>query len=244
MKSRTAQTPINETPADNWRKDIEIERLRLERRAAEDRRTETVARLAIELARARAGRPGKNGGHIVPDVEGAVRLLAESESARLNPRSNNQGEDLLTPLLEDLSPSLRWHKAKRGEEPGSGGIVSASVLCDESQPPDFKIHVGFNQGSRWHEIGVWEVLRNERVFRQIIESALASLRAKKKTPKGKKLPAVTSGDIEEVLRTEEIGAEFFKELVETRKSLGKAIPKGSASGEARPPRGKRKASHS
>jgi len=244
MKSRTAQKPIHETPADDWRKDIELERLRLERAAAEDRRTETVARLAIELARAKAGRPSKNGGHIVPDVEGAIRLLAESASVRLNPPIKKHEDGLLTPLLEDIAPSLRWHKAKRGEEPGSGGIVSASVLCDESQPSDFKIHVGFNQGSRWHEIGVWKVLRNERVFRQIIESALTSLRAIKKTPKGEKLPAVASGDIEEVLRTEEIGAEFFKELAEARKSLGKAIPKGSASGEARPPRGKRKASHS
>jgi hypothetical protein len=242
MKSRIAPPPITETPAYDWRKDIALERLRLERAAAEDRRTETVARLAIELARAKGGKPRKAGASIVPDIAGAVRLLAESEAARRTPVRKEPAEDLLAPHLENLSPTLRWHIARRGEEPGSGGVVSARILCDEGQPPDFKIHVGFTKDSRWHEIAKWEVLRNEGIFRQFIKAALTSLLAKSKPAQREKTPTVSAKDIEDVLQLPELNTEFFKELVEARKSFGKASRKGSADGEARPPRGKRKGS--
>ncbi len=260
MKSRITQPPVTETPVYCWRKDIALEHLRLERAAAEDRRTETVARLAIDLARAKCGRPRKDGANIVPDVEEAVRLLAESEAARRTPRSVKQSEDLLAPHVESLSPTLRWHIAKRGEEPGSGGVVCPRVLCDESCPPDFKIHVGVFHGANWQEVAKWEVLRNEGVFRKFIEAALTSLLAKSKpsqaerSPWGdlvplkkkpaprEKTPTASVKDIEDVLQMGELNVEFFKELVKARKSLGKTIRKGSADGEARPPRGKRKPS--
>ena len=260
MKSRITQPPVTETPVDDWRKDIALECLRLERAAAEDRQTETVARLAIELAKARAGRAQKNGRHIVPDVEEAVRLLAESEAARRTPRSVKQGEDLLPPHLESLSPTLRWHIAKRGEEPGSGGVVCPRVLCVKKSPPDTMLHIGFFRASKWHEVGKWEVLRNEGVFRKFIEDALASLPAKsqpaqaerspwgdlvplkKKPAPREKTPTVTAKDVDAVLQMGELDVEFFKELVKARESLGKTIRKGSADGEARPPRGKRKPS--
>ena len=237
MKSRITQPPVTETPVDDWRKDIALEHLRLERAAAEDRRTETVARLAIELVRAKGGRT-----KIVPDVAGAVRLLAESEAARRTPVRKEPAEDLLAPHLENSSPTLRWHIAKRGEEPGSGGVVSARILCDKGRPLDFKIHVGFTKDSRWHEIGKWEVLRNEGIFRQFIEAALTSLLAKTKVAQREKTPTVTAKDVDVVLQMGELNEEFFKELVKARESLGKTIRKGSADGEARPPRGKRKPS--
>lgn len=260
MKNRITQPPLTETPLDDWRRDIALERLRLERAAAEDRRTETVARLAIELARAKGGRPRKDGANIVPDVAGAVRLLGESEAARRTPARKEPAEDLLAPHLENLLPTLRWHIAKRGEEPGSGGVVSAGILCDEGRPPDFRIHVGFTKDSRWHEISKWEVLRNEGVFRKFIEDALTSLLAKsqpaqaerspwgdlvplkKKPAPREKTPTVTAKDVDAVLQMGELNAEFFKELVKARENLGKTIRKGSADGEARPPRGKRKPS--
>jgi len=257
MKSRITQPPVTETPVYDWRKDIALEHLRLERAAAEDRRTETVARLAIELARAKCGRPRKDGANIVPDVEEAVRLLAESEAARRTPRSVKQCEDLLAPHVESLSPTLRWHIAKRGEEPGSGGVVCPRVLCDESCPPDFKIHVGVFHGANWQEVAKWEVLRNEGVFRKFIEAALLAkskpaqaerspwgdlVPLKKKPAPREKTPTASVKDIEDVLQMGELNVEFFKELVKARKSLGKTIRKGSADGEARPPRGKRKPS--
>ena len=242
MKSRITEPPLTETPIDDWRRDIALERLRLERAAAEDRRTETVARLAIQLAMAKGGKPRKAGASIVPDVAGAVRLLAESEAARRTTVRKEPAEDLLAPHLENLSPTLRWHIARRGENPGSGGVVSAKILCKKGQPADFKIHVGFTKDSRWHEVGKWEVLRNEGIFRQFIEAALTSLLAKTTPAQRKKTPTVTAKDVDAVLQMGELNAEFFKELVKARENLGKTIRKGSADGEARPPRGKRKPS--
>jgi hypothetical protein len=178
----------------------------------------------------------------VPDVAGAVRLLGESEAARRTPARKEPAEDLLAPHLENLLPTLRWHIAKRGEEPGSGGVVSAGILCDEGRPPDFRIHVGFTKDLRWHEVSKWEVLRNEGIFRQFIEAALSSLLAKTTPAQRKKTPIVTAKDVDAVLQMGELNAEFFKELVKARENLGKTIRKGSADGEARPPRGKRKPS--
>ena len=77
----------------NWMRIIARDRLNLERQAAEDRRNETVARLAIELGRAKIGRPKKGAGaEIVPDVDAAARLLTDAAAARLRERERPQKE--------------------------------------------------------------------------------------------------------------------------------------------------------
>jgi hypothetical protein len=206
MKKAAPQNHPQETPAADWRREIELERLRLERAAAEDRKTELVARLAIELGRARPGRPAKEGTRIVPDVDGALRLLAEAREARLRERTGEGKSNIedLERTLEEFgerdgsgTASLFWHDAKRHAVPGSGGKVSAAILCDVSKPSDFFIHAGFFNGETWSGIAKWEVLRDEEKFRNIIAAALGILAKNHKAKTGRTLQ-VTPADIEKV----------------------------------------------
>ena len=134
--------------------------------------------------------------------------------------------------------SLRWHIAKRGTVPGSGGVVSAKVLCDESRPPDFKIHVGFYRRGEWVVVHKWEVLRNTDLFRRITEAACIDCLSKTpRRPKGE-TPSVTTSDIEEVLNLPELNLDFFKALVDARKRLESQRKSASAGDEPKVPRGK------
>jgi len=226
-------------PADDWQRNLELERFRLERSLAEDRRTEIVARLAIDLARARGGRPRKGGGSIIPDIEGAVRLLEEARTARQIEKTKPPQEVFESGASSFLDgESLRWHIAKRGAAPGSGGVVSAMVLCDKSRPPDFKIHVGFYRRGEWVAVHRWEVLRNTDLFRRIAEAAYIDCLSKTPRRPKEKTPSVTASHIDEVLNLPELNLDFFKALVAARKELEKQRKSASAGGEPKVPRGK------
>lgn len=243
------------TGADNWQRDIERERLSIERTAAEDRRNEIVARLAIELGRPKAGRPKAGRVTVVPDVGAAVRLLSDAAAARVAEASRaarelkTEADSILSEIIEGLNPSLRWQKAGRGVAVGSGGLLSCSVLCDESAGPDTFIYVSRlfvnfpTDATRWErleKLGRWEVMRDASRFCELVRAALDSMRGEemRSNPKGN-LPSVTDADVSKVLKMGEISDRFFRALVLARKAPEKRIDKGLAGGEAKPPRGKR-----
>ena len=240
----------------DWMRIIARDRLNLERQAAEDRRTETVARLAIELGRAKIGRPKKGcGAEIVPDVDAAARLLTDAAAARFREleRPKKELEEwqafFWAKQEERWNPPLLWHEAKLGALPGSGGVLNCSVLCDATSGADRHLHVGrlhveelpgIGERSKWVRLGKWEVMRDAKRFRGIVLDALNIIWSKKSRMNPKeKMPIVTDTDISNVLKNERLSEMFFNALLQARKESSRLIDKGSAGDVAKPPRGKR-----
>jgi hypothetical protein len=222
------------------RADIELQRLRLERRDLEFRRSEAVARLAIELGRKRSGR----GGRFTPDPSSAAKLLADAgkawfhECGRDDRELKRYEENLLTEYFERTDPPLRWHPAKRGVEQGSGGPVSCAILCQPRSQPDVRIHIGRLFPEGWEKLGTWEVMRDKKRFFEIVKNAVGAERIRLK-PEGEIRP-VTESDVRKVLQLPAIPPEFFHALAKIRKGSGSRTVRSSAGIEPKPPRGKRK----
>ena len=244
------------TTESNWMRIIARDRLNLERQAAEDRRNESVARLAIELGRAKVGRPKKGCGvEIVPDVDAAARLLTDAAAARARERERPERErdeyvsSLWQKVENRLSPPLRWHEAKYGTGKGSGGVLSCSALCDAPGSARRDICVGrfvveeFSDGSersKWEQIGKWEVVRDENRFRGLVKGALNVISSDETRRDSRaKMRIVTDADVSKIVEMGEMSEVFFCALVQTRREAAKPISKGAAGGEAKPPRGKK-----
>ncbi|MCX6971192.1 MAG: hypothetical protein NTV93_13715 [Verrucomicrobia bacterium] len=240
----------------DWMRIIARDRLNLERQAAEDRRNETVARLAIELGRAKIGRPKKGcAAEIVPDVNAAARLLTDAAAARRRERERPERElkDMAVSLMKESdqrsNPPLLWHEAKRGAAEGSGGVLNCSVLFDAGAGADRHLHVGRfhveelpsgGDRSKWVQLGKWEVMRDAKRFRGLVLDALNIIWSNKMrmNPKGK-MPIVTDADVSKVLKNALLSEMFFRALLQSRKESAKLMDKGSAGEVANPPRGKR-----
>lgn len=176
---------MKKTDDGDWRREIERERLRMEKVEAEFRKNEAVARLAIELGRNGPGRGGRN---FTPDVDAAARLLTDAAAARR--REQDRPERELKELAESLwneherrySNPLLWHEAKWGaKDPGAGGKVSCGVLCQPGTEADKRIHVGrfeFEElpdgaeRTKWVKLGTWQIWRDAERFRELVRLAL------------------------------------------------------------------------
>ena len=249
---------IKKTDAGDWREAIERERLSMEKIEAEFRKNETVARLAIELGR---NGPGRGGKKFTPDLDSAARMMTDAASARQREleRPDREPKEIVEDLLNEFlnDRSLKWHPAKKqgAKSPpqGSGGVVNCSVLCNPKAEPDVNIYIGeyrcsdFDGGFiaessdelKWHPISKWQVLRDVERFRRICMDAvkLQLCDEIKRNPK-LKLRTVTDADVSKILELSEISSEFFRALVAARENLPNPNGKGSAGGEAKPPRGK------
>ncbi len=231
--------------------------LNLAKRAVENRRIEAVARLAIELGRAESGRPKKGSRpKVVPDVDSAARLLTDAhtalhrESERPQREVDERYQSLVMAYEEKTNPRLRWHDARRGVEPGSGGELNCNALCDPAAGAvRRKIYVGkfeieeLPDGSerpKWRRLGKWEVVRDANRFRGFVRDALIFILSKKSqsNPTGK-AKTVTDTYISKVIENGVISGSFFEALVKVHKNASRRMDKGSEGGNATPPRGKR-----
>jgi hypothetical protein len=236
---------MKKTGDEEWRRAIEYERLRIERDAAEFRMNEAVARLAIDLGK---NGPGRGGKRFTPDVHAAARLLTDAALARdwERGRTDREVQDQLTDWFNEReleeNPPVLWHHARRGVVSGSGGVVSCAVLCCPGADADTRIHVGRLFRDRWERLGTWEVMRDEGKFRKIVLVALEKLMASKQKGSGPREnpKKISEDDISKVVQMGGILPEFFGALVSARRELGSGMNKGSAGGEVKPPRGKRK----